>query len=1692
MTGAHQDMPLPEQKHSDPILCEPIAIVGMECVFPGAPNLAAFWRNVVHGTNCLTSIPQSRWNHLESRDLPRVPGGFIDESMEFDPLPFGVMPAEVEEGDPEQFLLFSVIQGALRNLKNSSNRPGVQVLSPERTELVIGRDGYIGNGAGRVHFGMELVGQITELLGRMVPSASNGVMEEVRKRLVAALSPVTPEAAASAMAGPISGWAANRLNIMGRNCTVDAACASSLLAVDSIVRGLRERRCDLGIAAGVHINQDPAAWLAFHTMGALSRSGVCRPFAADADGLLMGEGIGAVVLKRLSDALEDGDRIYAVIRAVGVASGGRGAAVTIPRVEGEALAIQRAYDEAGIDPQRVTLVEGHGTATVEGDSAEIDTLHAIFGKEGSSVALGSVKSMIGHAMAAAGMAGLIKTALAVYHRLLPPTLNVERANPKLEGSRFCVNTAVRPWIPLPDTTRIAGVNAFGFGGVNAHVILEEVEDHSTWESLTPLSSELFVVSAESPAQLQERVERWSRRAATLRDEDLGDVCFTEMGHFSNDHPVRLALVVKSIADLRAKLERAPARIAAEKDAWWQDPSGLYFGASRYPGKVVFFFPGFGFPGLAGGYARRLGELYYHFPEIRKQLDSVDSVTKDERAAGPLLTYQMYPPPLLGHETLAQIDRELARSEGSPTGMSFAYMASWDLLHLLAFQPDALAGFSLGEVCALFASGVIDRDRFYLDTYRQMRNAMKLPSQSSDGVQALWAMVATSVEQAETIMAHIPGDLAVTIDVSPSQIFIGGEAAAVRAALQKFQEAGIWGQALPVFPLTRPFLTVHTEMNIPFEAQLHASMENMWFSPAKYPVYSGTTAMPYPESPEGIRKVILMNVAERVRIRDTWTQLYADGARIFVQLGCGGKMLSTIENTLAASDHVTLSTDLPHRGGLEQLHHLLGRLATLGVPFQLSALYSYRRCRALDLEETPVQAKPRTRRLSFALPRLRLPAETFEWIRTQCVIPQSQVVTDVAPGPTGGGPERLTPSSAPAGSGQALKGGAAASQRDGQSITEQSLALMGHFLDVQRSWEATENELLRQFLDTQVKAAALLTLAPPAGEVGTQHEPGGPRPEPITPRPEPISRHPEPILCHPERSEGSLQSSSSEQLGTPAGMLREVRPEPGTAEVLRFAQDDRRGELRREPPQLRPFLGEVQRFVPGQELESRLVLDLSRHLFLAHHAFLNIPDGLKAVEERLPILPLTFELEILGEVAEALGEGKKVIACHDLEAKRWISLESQSAKEVTIRARRVAEDEVEAEIYTEGETAPAFRGRATLAAALPPPPPPLEQAYDRVCPYSAAEFYGMGPYFHGPMFRLLRSFRAMSERDVGADLEAGNPGEYLAVGGRASLVFEPVLLDALQQIVGYRAWLDGWFTMPVGLGRITLYGPTPAPRSAVRASMQFRRLDGRRILADYEAFDDSGRLWMRVDGLQCWRVLTPKALMEANHRPREGYLARPWPAGDSEISCYRVTRAHLGEIKPEWIARLYLRPDEWAAYKERRSLEWLLGRIAVKDAVRDWLRRQKGILLHPLEVEISNYADGAPRLAMPAMSSLALSISHLEDEAIAVAAAAPGLGVDLASLRDRGPNFSEFVFADDELLALPEAGREAWMHRAWCAKEAAVKALRVGFAELPQFRVVGMEEQTGAVDLKYKPLGIKLTAVTWLDQDRALAVLKRPL
>jgi acyl transferase domain-containing protein len=323
-----------------------------------------------------------------------------------------------------------------------------------------------------------VVDQTLEIVRALHPDFSSEEVEALRAELKKQLPPFTADTVPGLIPNIIAGRIANKLDLMGPSYTVDAACASSLIAIDIAVRELLSERLDMVIVGGSHVVTPVPTMMVFCQLGALSPTEQIRPFDRKADGTLLGEGVGMVILKRLADAHRDGDRIYAVIAGSGVSSDGQGASVMAPRIEGEVAAMERAYEIAGIDPDSIELIEAHGTGTPVGDATEIEALKRVFGvckTRTARCALGSVKSSIGHLMPAAGIAGVIKAALAVYHKILPPTLHCEQPNPdfELETTRFYVNTTTKPWIHAANTPRRAAVNAFGFGGANAHVVLEE-------------------------------------------------------------------------------------------------------------------------------------------------------------------------------------------------------------------------------------------------------------------------------------------------------------------------------------------------------------------------------------------------------------------------------------------------------------------------------------------------------------------------------------------------------------------------------------------------------------------------------------------------------------------------------------------------------------------------------------------------------------------------------------------------------------------------------------------------------------------------------------------------------------------------------------------------------------------------------------------------------------------------------------------------------------------------------------------------------------------------------------------------------------------------------------------------------------------------------------------------------------------
>lgn len=462
------------------LIDDSVAIVGMACTFPGSRDLTSFWENICAKRGFISDHPDPasvKYLDPESRAFERVyslRGGYLGSLATFDPRGHGIMPADVAHGDGDQFL-------ALRTAMSVIEDAGIdlEAVDRERVEVIIGHSTYFTPAnMNWVQTGVAL-DQTVEVIRELHPSLSDSEAAKLREKLKDSLPPMTAQTPPTLIPNIIAGRIANRLDLMGASYTLDAACATSHIAIDNAVKDLLTDRCDYALAGATQASCLVLELMLFCAIEGMSRHPELRPFDKNADGTMLGEGVGLLMLRRTRDAKRDGNRIYAVIRGMGIASDGRGKALLAPRLEGQALAIRRAYEAARVEPQTVELMEAHGTGIPLGDVTEIGALRSVFGpRQGSrpTCGVGSIKSMIGHCRSAAGTAGIIKAAMALHHKILPPTLNCEEPNPDLNlaDTPFYINTETRPWIrPSGGAPRRAAVSAMGFGGIDAHCVLEE-------------------------------------------------------------------------------------------------------------------------------------------------------------------------------------------------------------------------------------------------------------------------------------------------------------------------------------------------------------------------------------------------------------------------------------------------------------------------------------------------------------------------------------------------------------------------------------------------------------------------------------------------------------------------------------------------------------------------------------------------------------------------------------------------------------------------------------------------------------------------------------------------------------------------------------------------------------------------------------------------------------------------------------------------------------------------------------------------------------------------------------------------------------------------------------------------------------------------------------------------------------------
>jgi acyl transferase domain-containing protein/phosphopantetheinyl transferase len=845
-----------------------VAIVGMAALFPSAPDLTTYWSNILAGVDAIAEVPASRWDPCyydpraaSTRRGDRLycrRGGFVDQA-DFDPTRYGIMPAAVPGAEPDQLLALHVAAEALTDAGGDA-----QLGDRSRVGVIIGRGGYLTPGLARLDQRIRTANQLVTTLRELLPDLADVELDRIRTAFQARLGPERPEAAIDLVPNLVASRIANRLDLAGPAYTLDAACASSLLAIDHAVAELIAGRCDAMLAGGVHHCHDITLWSVFSQLGALSRSQRMRPFHRRADGILIGEGTGMVVLKRLADATDD--RVYAVIRGTGVASDGRASSLMSPRVQGQMRAIERAWQVAGLDPTEpaaLGLLEAHGTATPVGDLTEVTSLTQVFGPPngaGHDIGIGSVKSMIGHTMPAAGIAGLIKAALAVYHGVLPPTLHCDDPHPALADSRFAPVTEARPWPSRGDTPLRAAVNAFGFGGINAHAILEQPPGTQRSQRAKPAGPErVLLLAANTPAELGHQLQ--------VPDPSLLDRNDAHTPPAGG--PCRLAIVAPTARRL------ALARKIVGQGTPWRGRDDIWFTATPLnsepaPGRLAFVFPG-----LEQAFAPRTDDVADHFRLDRPALGDAAILGRhglDVFAVGRLL------------------DVALRR---------------------LGVIPDLVAGHSIGEWNAMTAAGI----------YPQRAVEELITSFDPAALQVpglVFAALGCGAQQAAQVIDGLDG-VVVSHDNCPHQSIICGEEAAVVAVLGRLQEAhDVTSQVLPFRS------GFHSPMLAPYLDSILGIFAGLPVRPPVVPIWSATTVDRYPDDPDRIRDLATRHLLEPVRFGPLICRLYNAGVRAFVQVGTGS-LPGFVTDTLADLPHLAVTANTPRRSGLAQLRRVAAAL-----------------------------------------------------------------------------------------------------------------------------------------------------------------------------------------------------------------------------------------------------------------------------------------------------------------------------------------------------------------------------------------------------------------------------------------------------------------------------------------------------------------------------------------------------------------------------------------------------------------------------------------------------------------------------------------------------------------------------------------------------------------------------------------------
>jgi len=851
---------------------EPIAVIGLGCRFPHAPNPDAFWRLLHDGVDAVGEVPASRWSiddyynpdpDAAGKMYSRF-GAFLPDVDRFDPYFFGISPREAASMDPQQRLVLEVAWESLEHAGQSADS-----LAGSATGVFLGicTNDY-----------MSLFADHTRIDTYM--STGNAL---------------------SVVAGRIS----YLMGFHGPALMVDTACSSSLVAVHLAVQSLRSRECDLALAGGVNLILSPVPSIALSRLKALAPDGRCKAFDASANGFVRGEGCGIVVLKRLSDALAGRDHILAVIRGTAVNQDGRSGGLTAPSGLAQEAVIRAALVNGGVEPAQVGYVEAHGTGTPLGDPVEFRALASVLSRgrpPGRNFVLGSVKTNIGHLEAAAGIAGLIKAVLAVWHSEIPPSLHFKHPSPHIAWDQTPVVFATErmPW-PRQTEPRFAGVSAFGFSGTNGHVVLEEPP--LTAPPPPAPTKQLLCLSAKSDASLRALAAAFAEHLAANPALPLASVCYTAgsgRSHFAH----RLALTAESTEQARSTLISYAAGATGL----------LHRAVSDYTlPKVAFLFTGQG--SQRAGMARELFDTQPIFREALLRCEAILRAHLDR----PLLSV-LYP-----SGANSPID-QTAYTQPALFAVEYALAELW---RAWGIRPAAVLGHSVGEYAAATIAGVFDLEDALALIAARGRLMQALPPNGS----------MAAVSAAESLVAGYLGPyrdrLSIAAVNGPQSTVISGERTALRSVLAVLKREGV--RAVPL-NVSHAF---HSPLMDPMLEEFERTASRIDCHPPKIPLISNLTG-----SRAGDADIVQpgywrRHIREAVRFSAGMETLHGEGVRIFLEVGPAPTLTAMARQFLASDDCLWLSTLRPGRQDWQQFLESLAHLYVSGARLDWSPATAFK-------------------------------------------------------------------------------------------------------------------------------------------------------------------------------------------------------------------------------------------------------------------------------------------------------------------------------------------------------------------------------------------------------------------------------------------------------------------------------------------------------------------------------------------------------------------------------------------------------------------------------------------------------------------------------------------------------------------------------------------------------------------------------